>query len=165
MVSIKGNPDHVLSRGHICPKATAIADLQDDPDRLRSPMKRTGRRVAGNGLGSPPMPKLPRALLTELQADKARLAFLCRQSQPPMIMHIAGQMGALRKRGGIAGHFFRLDARSNPAPLCAISDVWPCQPGRCARHRSHAKAIVIVGGTPAASNGSIWTVPDFKEPE
>mgnify|MGYP006180258657 CR=1 FL=1 len=41
VVSIRGNPDHVLSRGHICPKATALADLQDDPDRLRRPMKRT----------------------------------------------------------------------------------------------------------------------------
>ena len=30
ILSIKGNADHVLSRGHICPKATAIADLQDD---------------------------------------------------------------------------------------------------------------------------------------
>ena len=41
VVSIKGDPDDVLSRGHICPKATAIADLQDDPDRLRAPLKRT----------------------------------------------------------------------------------------------------------------------------
>lgn len=41
VVSIKGNPDHVLSRGHICPKATALADLQDDPDRLRRPVRRT----------------------------------------------------------------------------------------------------------------------------
>jgi len=40
ILSIKGNPDHVLSRGHICPKATAIADLQDDPDRLHKPVKK-----------------------------------------------------------------------------------------------------------------------------
>lgn len=40
ILSIKGNPDHVLSRGHICPKATAIADIQDDPDRLRRPVKK-----------------------------------------------------------------------------------------------------------------------------
>jgi glycosyltransferase involved in cell wall biosynthesis len=34
VVSIKGDPDDVLSRGHICPKATAIADLQDDPAEI-----------------------------------------------------------------------------------------------------------------------------------
>ena len=42
VVSIKGDPEDVLSRGHVCPKATAIADLQTDPDRLRTPLKRVG---------------------------------------------------------------------------------------------------------------------------
>ena len=39
-LSIKGDPDNALSRGHICPKATALEDLQNDPDRLRAPQKR-----------------------------------------------------------------------------------------------------------------------------
>ena len=38
ILSIKGDPDNAMSRGHVCPKATAIADLQNDPDRLRRPM-------------------------------------------------------------------------------------------------------------------------------
>ncbi|MFN7173199.1 MAG: molybdopterin-dependent oxidoreductase, partial [Thermaurantiacus tibetensis] len=42
VVSIKGDPDDVLSQGHICPKATAIADIEADPDRLRTPLKRVG---------------------------------------------------------------------------------------------------------------------------
>ena len=42
ILSIKGDPDNAMSRGHVCPKATAIADLQKDPDRLRRPMKRMG---------------------------------------------------------------------------------------------------------------------------
>ena len=28
ILSIKGDPDNALSRGHICPKATALADLR-----------------------------------------------------------------------------------------------------------------------------------------
>ena len=42
VTSVKGNPDHVLSEGYICPKATAIPDLQNDPDRLRHPVKKVG---------------------------------------------------------------------------------------------------------------------------
>lgn len=42
ILSIKGDPDDPLSRGHICPKAVALQDLQNDPDRLRQPMKRVG---------------------------------------------------------------------------------------------------------------------------
>lgn len=39
---IEGNPDDVLSKGYICPKATAMGGLHHDPDRLRSPMRRVG---------------------------------------------------------------------------------------------------------------------------
>jgi len=40
VVSIKPDRDDVLSRGHICPKAVALKDLHEDPDRLRRPMRR-----------------------------------------------------------------------------------------------------------------------------
>ncbi|MFM2372433.1 MAG: hypothetical protein RIS85_2155, partial [Pseudomonadota bacterium] len=42
VLSIRGDPDNPLSRGHICPKGTALQDLQEDPDRLRKPLKRVG---------------------------------------------------------------------------------------------------------------------------
>jgi len=43
---VRGNDDDVFSRGFICPKGVALADLHDDPDRLRSPMlRRDGRLV------------------------------------------------------------------------------------------------------------------------
>lgn len=37
VVSIRGNPDHVLSRGHVCPKAFGLRELHVDPDRIRTP--------------------------------------------------------------------------------------------------------------------------------
>ena len=39
--SIKGDADDPFSRGHICPKATALQDIYEDPDRLKRPIKRT----------------------------------------------------------------------------------------------------------------------------
>ena len=33
--SIKGDAEDTFSRGHICPKAVALQDIQNDPDRLR----------------------------------------------------------------------------------------------------------------------------------
>jgi len=41
VLSIKGDPEDPLSRGHICPKAVAMKDIHEDPDRLRTPVKRT----------------------------------------------------------------------------------------------------------------------------
>ena len=42
ILSIKGDPQNPLSRGHVCPKSQALADLENDPDRLRTPVKRVG---------------------------------------------------------------------------------------------------------------------------
>ena len=42
VTSVRGNADDPLSRGHICPKGVALADIQEDPDRLRRPVKRVG---------------------------------------------------------------------------------------------------------------------------
>jgi anaerobic selenocysteine-containing dehydrogenase len=42
VTTIKGNEADPLSRGHICPKGVALADIYTDPDRLRQPIRRTG---------------------------------------------------------------------------------------------------------------------------
>jgi anaerobic selenocysteine-containing dehydrogenase len=42
--SIRGDPDDPFSRGYICPKAAALLDLHDDPNRIRAPMVREGTR-------------------------------------------------------------------------------------------------------------------------
>ncbi len=42
ITSIRGNDNDPLSRGHICPKGVALADVYEDPDRLRRPVKRVG---------------------------------------------------------------------------------------------------------------------------
>ncbi len=41
ILRVEGDPDDPFSRGHICPKAHSLIELQADPDRLRTPMKRT----------------------------------------------------------------------------------------------------------------------------
>ena len=42
VTSIRGNAADPLSRGHICPKGVALADVYTDPDRLRRPVRRVG---------------------------------------------------------------------------------------------------------------------------
>ena len=42
VLRITGDKDDPISRGYICPKAAALADLYTDPDRLRHPVRRVG---------------------------------------------------------------------------------------------------------------------------
>ncbi len=41
ITSIKGDKADPFSQGHICPKATALQDIYEDPNRLKQPVKRT----------------------------------------------------------------------------------------------------------------------------
>jgi anaerobic selenocysteine-containing dehydrogenase len=38
VASIRGNPDDVWSRRHLCPKGASLGAIHDDPDRVRVPM-------------------------------------------------------------------------------------------------------------------------------
>jgi anaerobic selenocysteine-containing dehydrogenase len=42
VLRITGDRADPFSRGYICPKAAALADLYEDPDRLRKPVRRVG---------------------------------------------------------------------------------------------------------------------------
>lgn len=44
VLSVRGDADDPFSRGHLCPKAVALQDIHDDPDRLRTPVRREGDR-------------------------------------------------------------------------------------------------------------------------
>ena len=47
VVDISGNPASPLHGGKLCSRALAAVSLVDDPDRLRHPLKRTGKRGSG----------------------------------------------------------------------------------------------------------------------
>src|ERR1700692_1243349 len=46
IVQIRGDQADPFSHGHVCPKAVALKDVHEDPDRLRLPQRRT---AAGGG--------------------------------------------------------------------------------------------------------------------
>jgi anaerobic selenocysteine-containing dehydrogenase len=41
ILSIRGDHEDPFSQGHVCPKALAIKDVDEDPDRLTRPLRRT----------------------------------------------------------------------------------------------------------------------------
>jgi len=47
LLRIEGNPDHPRNRGRLCARGTAGRHLASDPDRLRTPLLRTGERGEG----------------------------------------------------------------------------------------------------------------------
>ena len=49
---VRGDRDDVFSHGYLCPKGTALKQLEADPDRVRTPLIRDGRHVARGDAGT-----------------------------------------------------------------------------------------------------------------
>ncbi|MBW1803312.1 MAG: molybdopterin oxidoreductase, partial [Deltaproteobacteria bacterium] len=46
-VRVKGDPDHPVTRGMICPRGRLMIDHLYPPDRINYPLKRKGERGSG----------------------------------------------------------------------------------------------------------------------
>lgn len=160
VISIRGHEADVLSRGYICPKAVALKDLHEDPDRLRTPrIKRNGVHVeatweeayaeiekrlppllAANGrdavgvvVGNPSAHKI--GLLTYFGKLARALG-----TKNVFTASTLDQMPKQLASGLMFGHWLSI----------ALPDI------------SRTDLLLVIGANPLASNGSMWTVPDFK---
>ncbi|WP_367107390.1 molybdopterin oxidoreductase family protein [uncultured Psychrobacter sp.] len=161
VLSIKGDKDDPFSKGYICPKATALQDLHEDPDRLRHPIERTatgwreiswsealdkvaagiksiqknyGQNALGIYLGNPNVHNLGGMLTIKhlLTSVKTRSRFSA-TSIDQLPHHIVSMH--------LFGHMLRI-----PVP-----DV------------NRTQHMLIIGGNPLASNGSIMTAPNMRQ--
>ncbi len=161
IVSIKGDDKDPLSRGHICPKATALKDMHEDPDRLRRPVK----RVDGEWL-----------TITWEQAYAEisdKVAALQRQHGNDAVGVYAGNPNVHNYGNLTHGRVLRkaLQTRNNFSAtsldqlphhligwalyghqfLLPVPDI------------DRTDLMLIFGANPLASNGSMMTVPDVKK--
>ena len=161
VLSIKGDKNDPFSKGYICPKATALQDLHEDPDRLRHPVERTangwkeiswpdaldkvaagiqsvqkkhGQNAFGIYLGNPNVHNLGGMLTIKhlLSSIKTRSRFSA-TSIDQLPHHIVSMH--------LFGHMLRI-----PVP-----DV------------NRTQYMLIIGGNPLASNGSIMTAPNMRQ--
>ncbi|TDG13464.1 molybdopterin oxidoreductase family protein [Seongchinamella unica] len=166
IVSIKGDSNDPLSRGHICPKAVALRDIHEDPDRLRSPVKKV---VAEDGS----------TRWQEIDWEEAldTTAAALAQSIGDHGVHSVGvylgnpsvhNYGMLTHQGNLFRHIRtnnRFSATSVDQLPHHLVGLW------LYGHKlllpipdvDNTDYFLMLGANPLASNGSIWTVPDVKK--
>jgi len=160
VTSIRGHDEDVFSRGYICPKAVALKDLHEDPDRLRTPLiKRDGKFVVAswNEAYAEIAKRLP-----PLQAQHGRDAVGLVVGNP--VVHKAGLILYLPRLVRALGsrNFFSastLDQMPKQLSCGLMFGDWLSIP---VPDIERADLLVIIGANPAVSNGSMWTVPDFR---
>ncbi len=161
ILSIKGDPLDPFSRGHVCPKAVALQDIQDDPDRLRQPHKRVGEQW--QAIDWDEAFSLAADRLWAIQQAHGRNAVAVYQGNPSvhnygLMTHSNYFLGLLKTRN----RFSATSVDQLPQHLTShllyghglllpIPDI------------DHTDFMLILGGNPLASNGSIMTVPDVEK--
>jgi anaerobic selenocysteine-containing dehydrogenase len=160
ILSIRGDEADPFSRGHVCPKAVALKDIHEDPDRLRRPV----RRVNGSWqeIGWDEAFDRVADRLAAIRTQYGNNAIGVYQGNPSVhnygsLTHAQHFLGPLKTRN----RFSATSVDQLPHQLVAywmyghqlllpISDI----------DRTHY--FLVMGANPMASNGSLMTVPDFR---
>ncbi|MGV8918665.1 MAG: molybdopterin oxidoreductase family protein [Pseudomonas sp.] len=159
--SIKGDAEDTFSRGHICPKAVALQDIQNDPDRLRQPMLRVGSEW--QPIEWQAAFDLVAERLFTIQQRHGQNAVAIYQGNPSvhnygLMTHSNYFLGLLKTRNRFSAtsvdqlpHHLSSHLMYGHGLLLPIPDI------------DHTDFMLILGGNPLASNGSIMTVPDVEK--
>jgi anaerobic selenocysteine-containing dehydrogenase len=162
IVSIRGDKDDPLSRGHICPKAVALKDLHEDPDRLRAPVKKTADGQWQEISWEEALDTTARRLVEIRNAHGVHAigAYLGNPSvhNYGMLTHQAQLFRNFRTNN-------RFSATSVDQLPHHLASLW------LFGHKSlypipdidRTDYFLMLGANPIASNGSLWTVPDVRK--
>ncbi len=157
---IAGDPHDPFSRGHICPKALALADLHEDPDRLKSPVFKKGERWISMSWNA--AFDLVAERVVDLQARHGRDAVATYTGNPAVhnygsLLH--GQL--LRHALGTRNNFSATSLDQLPHMLASYL-MFGHQLRLPVPDIDRTQLLVIVGANPAVSNGSLMTAGDIK---
>jgi anaerobic selenocysteine-containing dehydrogenase len=160
VISVRGDDKDTFSKGYICPKAVALKDLHSDPDRLRSPLiKRNGKFEAASW--DQAFEEIRRRL-PQVKAHYGSDAIGITVGNPAA--HKIGLLlyfGRLARTLGSKNIFSASTLDQMPKQLSsglmfghwlsiAVPDI------------ERTDLLIVLGANPMASNGSLWTVPDFR---
>jgi len=156
---VRGDRDDVFSRGYLCPKGTALKQLEADPDRIRRPLLRDGdtfREVTWD---------------EAFEAIDAGLTPIREQHGPDALAIYLGNPNAHNLAGLLYGRVVLQSARTKNIYSASTVDQMPKQVSAGLMFGGaltipipdidRTDYLLMLGANPYASNGSLMTAPDF----
>ncbi len=163
---VRGDPDDVFSHGHICPKGVAMRDLHDDPDRLRTPMRRV-RGTARSRAAFEPV-SWDEALsetadrISEVRAQHGRDAVAFYIGNPTVHSHRAS-LGVQTLALALRTHnVFNPNSQDSNPRLFACLHVYGDALSVPVPDIDRTDLLVMLGANPIASMGSMWALGDAR---
>ncbi len=160
VLRISGDPDDVLSRGYICPKAAALADIQSDPDRLRRPVKKVGERFVE--IGWDEAFDLAAQGLRRVQDRHGADSVATYAGNPSAHSSAIFAAALVRKVLGTRNNYSATSTDQLPQFMSSYEMfghyfVLPVPDVERTQH------MLVIGANPAVSNGSLMTAPGIRD--
>ena len=161
VLSIRGDDQDPFSRGYVCPKGIALQDLQTDPDRLRHPVRRAADG-SWQEIGWDEALDLVADRLTAIRDRDGGDAIALYLGNPithgwAPVTFIPMLIEALETRGRYSAASVDQQPQHLLAYLLFGSPLLLPVPDL-----DRTDLLLVVGGNPVVSNGSIMTAPDMK---
>ncbi len=166
VTGVRGNPDDPLSRGHVCPKAFALQEVYDDPDRLRRPVRRVPSPAGEDRWEEISWDEALDLVADRLAAtirDHGRDALAIYLGNPNV--HSLGSMThgtAMVKSFRTRNKYSATSVDQLPHQLLAYL-MYGHQLLLPVPDIDRTQHLLVIGANPMASNGSLMTVPDFPQ--
>ena len=159
VVEVRGNEADVFSRGFICPKGYALKALDEDPDRLRTPLvRRAGSLVPAAWTEA--FAEIDRRLMPiiERHGRDAVAVYLGNPTAHNMALAIYAQvlLRALRTRNVFSASTVDQMPKQVSAGLMFGTSLSIPVPDI-----DHTDYLLVLGANPFVSNGSLMTAPDL----
>ncbi|HEX6077182.1 MAG TPA: molybdopterin-dependent oxidoreductase [Micromonosporaceae bacterium] len=160
VTDIRGDEHDPLSRGHICPKALALIDVQADPDRLRRPIRRVGdqwQQISWDEAFG-----LVASRLAGIRAEHGADALGAYLGNPNVHNYGSLTHGVTFLRElGTRNRFSATSVDQLPHQMVAHL-MYGHQLLLPIPDLDHTSYFLVFGANPMASNGSLMTVPDVR---
>ena len=156
-LKVQGNPAHAMTDGVLCTKVARYTERTYHPERVLTPLKRTGPKGAGQFTPITWDEALD-TIATRLQAIAAR------DPQAILPYSYAGTMGLVQSESISARFFHRLGASLLDRTICAsagaeaLTQTLGSKVGMKVQHFAQSKLIVIWGSNAIASNLHFWRI-------
>ena len=160
VTDVRGDPDDVFSRGHICPKGPAMRELQEDPDRLRHPVRRTPTGFVRIGWEEAFDEVASR--LHEVQSRHGRHAVGTYIGNPTVHNHGAILMSQALLAALGSKHRFDANSQDANPKLYAALKMFGELTSITVPDIDRTEFLLMLGANPVASGGSIMTLGDVR---
>ncbi len=157
---IEADPDDPLSQGAICPKAIALKEIQQDPDRLRRPVRKTAHGFEPISWEEAFEETAERIAAIQLRdGNDAVGTYLGNPGAHSfgIIMYLTGLYAALSTRSRYSAS--SLDQNPKHAACILLFGNFLSIPVPDVDRTDY---LLMLGANPVISNGSLMTAPGFK---